>query len=103
MDKAEYQIKLDEINRLIDLQEYEDALEIVKNIEWKRVKSVKTLCMVAEIYEINGELEESMKILQIAYKRSSLGKLVLYRQVELALKMKKNEDAMYYYIRLNLH
>ncbi len=99
MDKAEYQIKLDEINRLIDLQEYEDALEIVKNIEWKRVKSVKTLCMVAEIYEINGELEESMKILQIAYKRSSLGKLVLYRQVELALKMKKNEDAMYYYNR----
>ncbi len=97
MDKTEYQIKLDEINRLVNIQEYEDALEIIDTIEWKRVKSARTLCMVAEVYEINGELEDSMKILQMAHKRSSLGKTILYRQVELALKMKKYNDAVKYY------
>ena len=97
MDKTEYRIKLDEINRLVEAQDYENALEIVDSIEWKRVKSVRTLCMVADIYEVNGELEESMRLLQLAYKRSSLGKMILYRQVELALKMGRANDAVKYY------
>ena len=63
VDKTEYRMKLDEINRLVEAQDYENALEIVDSIEWKRVKSVRTLCMVADIYEVNGELEESMRLL----------------------------------------
>ncbi|MGN1185336.1 MAG: tetratricopeptide repeat protein, partial [Oliverpabstia sp.] len=97
MDKTEYRMRLDEINRLVEAQDYEGALAVVDSIEWKRVKSVRTLCMVADIYEVNGELEESMNILKLAYKRSSVGKMILYRQVELALKMKKNDDAVNYY------
>ena len=97
VDKTEYRMKLDEINRLVEAQDYENALEIVDSIEWKRVKSVRTLCMVADIYEVNGELEESMRLLQLAYKRSSLGKMILYRQVELALKMGRSNDAVKYY------
>ncbi|MGN0322807.1 MAG: tetratricopeptide repeat protein [Oliverpabstia sp.] len=97
MDKTEYRMRLDEINRLVEAQDYEGALAVADSIEWKRVKSVRTLCMVADIYEVNGELEESMNILKLAYKRSSVGKMILYRQVELALKMKKNDDAVNYY------
>ena len=82
---------------MVEAQDYENALEIVDSIEWKRVKSVRTLCMVADIYEVNGELEESMRLLQLAYKRSSLGKMILYRQVELALKMGRANDAVKYY------
>lgn len=97
MDKTEYHLKLDEINKLVEAQDYEGALEIADSIDWRRVKSVRTLCMVAEIYEVNDELEESMKMLQLAYKRSSLGKMILYRQVELALKMGLYDDAVKYY------
>lgn len=97
MDKTEYRMRLDEITKLVDAQDYEGALELVDAIDWRRVKSVRTLCMVAEIYEINGELEESMKMLQLAYKRSSVGKMILYRQVELALKMGAYDDAVRYY------
>ena len=97
MDKTEYHMKLDEINRLVEAQDYEGALEIADTIEWKRVKSVRTLCMVADIYEVNGELEESMRMLQLAYKRSSVGKMILYRQVELSLKMGRYDDAVKYY------
>ena len=97
MDKTEYQLKLDELNHLVESQDYRGALELAESIEWRRVKSVRTLCMVADVYEVNGMLEKSMKMLQLAYKRSSIGKTVLYRQVELALKMNDNEAAVQYY------
>lgn len=97
MDKTEYHLKLEEINRLVDAQDYEGALMVADSIDWRRVKSVRTLCMVADIYEVNGELEKSMQMLQLAYKRSSIGKMILYRQVELALKMGLYDDAVKYY------
>ena len=97
MDKTEYHLKLEEINRLVDAQDYEGALTVVDSIDWRRVKSVRTLCMVADIYEVNGELEKSMQMLQLAHKRSSIGKMILYRQVELALKMGLYDDAVKYY------
>ena len=53
MDKSEYQIKLDQITTLVEKEDYEGALEIVETIDWRRVKSVRTLCMVADIYEVN--------------------------------------------------
>lgn len=97
MDKTEYHLKLEEINRFVDAQDYEGALTIADSIDWRRVKSVRTLCMVADIYEVNGELEKSMQMLQLAHKRSSIGKMILYRQVELALKMGLYDDAVKYY------
>ena len=97
VDKTEYHLKLEEINRLVDAQDYEGALTVADSIDWRRVKSVRTLCMVADIYEVNGELEKSMQMLQLAYKRSSIGKMILYRQVELALKMGLYDDAVKYY------
>ena len=96
MDKTEYHLKLEEINRLVDAQDYEGALTVADSIDWRRVKSVRTLCMVADIYEVNGELEKSMQMLQLAHKRSSIGKMILYRQ-ELALKMGLYDDAVKYY------
>lgn len=99
VDKTEYRMKLDEINGLVEAQDYEGALTIADSIDWKRVKSVRTLCMVADIYEVNGELDESMKMLQLAYKRSSVGKMILYRQVELCLKMGQYDEAVKYYNR----
>lgn len=97
MDKTEYRMKLDEINSLVDAQDYEGALQIADTIDWRRVKSIRTLCMVADIYEVNGKLESSMKMLQLAYKRSSVGKMILYRLVELCLKMGRSDDAVSYY------
>lgn len=97
MDKAEYRMRLDEISALVESEDYEGALEIVESIDWRRVKSVRTLCMVADIYEANSRLEDSMKMLQLALKRSSSGKMILYRQVELSLKMNETDAALKYY------
>ena len=97
MDKNEYQIKLDQINKLVDARDYKGALGVVETIDWRRVKSVRTLCMVADIYEANKMLRESKEILVLAYHRAPIGKMILYRLVELSLKMREFDEAVEYY------
>lgn len=97
VDRTEYRLKLDEMSQLVEEQDYEGALVIAEAIDWKRVKSVRTLCMVADIYEVNGKLKQSMEMLQLAYKRSTIGKMILYRQVELSLKMGEYDQAVKFY------
>ena len=48
MDKNEYRAKLEEINDLVDNQDYQGALKIVDTIDWRRVRSARTLCMIGE-------------------------------------------------------
>lgn len=60
MDKNEYRAKLEEIGQLVDRQDYKGALKIVDTIDWRRVRSARTLCMVGEIYEAN----KGMKIVE---------------------------------------
>lgn len=97
MDKAEYRVMLDQITRFYDAGNYIGALPIVKEIDWRRVKSVRTLCMVSEIYEANEQLEESLRILKIAYKRASISKTVLYRLADISARLGNYKDAITYY------
>ncbi|MCR2023664.1 hypothetical protein NSB04_28770, partial [Blautia pseudococcoides] len=62
VDKNEYRAKLDVINDLVDRQDYKGALEIVDTIDWRRVRSARTLCMVGEIYEANKRYEDSRRL-----------------------------------------
>ena len=97
VDREEFQIKLDEINSLVSRKEYKAALEIVNSIDWRRVKNVRTLCMVGEIYAVNKKYSESREIFLLAYHRSQVGKTILYRLVEVSLKMKDFKEAQEYY------
>lgn len=97
MDKNEYRAKLEEINDLVDRQDYKGALEIVETIDWRRVRSARTLCMVGEIYEANKRYPESRKLLLMAHHRAPIGRTVLYRLVELSIKMGNLDEADEYY------
>lgn len=97
MDKTEYRMKLDELNFLVENQNYKGALEIADSIDWRRVKSIRTLSMVADVYEVNKEYERCREILLLAYGRSMIGKSVLYRLVEISLKLGETEDANEYF------
>lgn len=97
MDKYEYNLKLDEINRLVEEENYEEAARIADTVEWKRVRNARTLCMISEIYEVNGRLEDSKEILLRAYQRSQIGRTILYRLTEVAIKMKEFDEAVEYY------
>ena len=97
MDKAEYQVKLDQLKVLVADQDYDGALDVVKGIDWRRVKNIRTLCMVADVYEANDMLEDSRRILLLALKRASIGKSILSRLVELSLMMNDTAGASEYY------
>ncbi|MCQ4640553.1 hypothetical protein NE647_08915 [Blautia coccoides] len=97
VDKNEYRAKLDVINDLVDRQDYKGALEIVDTIDWRRVRSARTLCMVGEIYEANKRYEDSRKLLILAHQRAPIGKTVIYRLVELAIKMGNFDEAIDYF------
>ncbi len=97
VDKNEYRAKLDVINDLVDRQDYKGALKIVDTIDWRRVRSARTLCMVGEIYEANKRYEDSRRLLILAHQRAPIGKTVIYRLVELAIKMGNFDEAVEYY------
>lgn len=97
MDKYEYQAKLEEINKLVDRQDYEGAAAIADTIEWKRVRSVRTLCMVSELYEAIGRAEDSKAILYRAYRRSPNSRQILYRLTEVCVLTQDFDDAVEYY------
>ena len=97
MDKYEYQAKLEEIKKLVDKEEYEEAAAIADTIEWKRVRSVRTLCLVSEIYEIVGRAEDSKNILYRAYRRSPGSRQILYRLTEACVQTQDFDDAVEYY------
>lgn len=97
LDKEEFRIKLEEINNLVEAKDYKSAMDIVDSIDWRRVKSVRTLCTVGEIYAANKRYEDSREIFLLAYHRSSVGKTILYRLIEVSIKMGDLDEALEYY------
>ena len=97
MDKREYQEKLQEINRLIAVEDYEGAARIADSIDWKRVRNVQTLVTISEVYEILERYEDSKTLLLRAYRRSPVGRTVLYRLVECCIKLRQFDQAIEYY------
>jgi len=96
VDKAEYRVMLDQMTALADAGDYAGALSIADKVDWRRVKSVRTLTLVSEIYEENGRLEDSLKILKLAYKRG-ISKNVLYRLSSTCAKLGDYKEAIAYY------
>ena len=93
LDKEEFRTKLEEINNLVEKKDYKGALDIVDSIEWRRVKSIRTLCKVGEIYAANKRYEDSKDILLLAYHKASIGKSILYRLIEVCLRMGNVHEA----------
>ena len=97
MDKREYQEKLQEINRLIAAEDFEGAAQIADSIDWKRVRNVQTLVMISEVYELLERYEDSKVLLLRAYRRSPVGRTVLYRLVECCIMLRQFDQAIEYY------
>ena len=93
LDKEEFRVKLGQINKLVEAQDYKGAMQIVDSIDWRRVKNVRTLCVVGEIYAANKRYEESKEIFLLAYHRAPIGKNILYRLIEVSLKMGQISEA----------
>lgn len=97
MDKYEYNLKLDQMKSLCAEEKYEDAADIADTINWNKVKNVNALVKAGEIYEKTQRYEDSRDVLLMAYDRSPIGRMIIYRLAEVAVKMKDFEAASDYY------
>ncbi|MBS7173721.1 MAG: hypothetical protein KH087_10165 [Blautia sp.] len=85
------------MDNLVAQKKYKEAVEVVESIDWRRVKNVHNLCVVGEIYAANKRYEESKEIFLLAYHRAPIGKNILYRLIEVSLKMQDIEEAEEFY------
>ena len=97
MDKYEYNLKLDQMKSLCAEENYTAAAELADTINWSRVKNVNALVKAGEVYEKNQRYEESRDVLLMAYDRSPIGRTIIYRLAEVAIKMKDFAAAEEYY------
>lgn len=97
MDKYEFNIKVEQIKKLIDKSDYETAMKIADTIDWRRVRNANLLSMIASVYEKNNEYQEAKEILLIAFERAPIGKRLLYKLAKLALKEGDVNEAEAYY------
>ena len=97
MDKYEFKIKVDQIKKLVNRGDYATAMKIADSIDWRRVRNASLLSMISQIYEKNEEYQEAKEILLIAIERAPVGKRLLYKLTELALKEGSVGEAETYY------
>jgi len=97
LDKYEYNLKLDQMKSLISEGKYESAAEIADSINWNKIKNVNALVKAGEVYEKVERFEDARDILLNAYDRSPIGRTIIYRLAEVAIKMKDFEGALEYY------
>ena len=97
MDKYEYRLKAEQIEKLVKKKDYKTAAKIADTIDWRRVKNLNMLYIVSEIYEQTERCGECMEILDIAYDRAPVGRMLLYRMTEVCTKMHNFEEAISLY------
>lgn len=97
MDKYEYKLKLEQIQNLFAAGDYLTAAEMADTINWKKVRSSTTLCMVGEIYEKTGKYDACREVLLQAYDHSPIGRNIVCQLAEVAIKAKHVDEAEEYY------
>ena len=97
MDKYEYNLKLDQIKALSAEEGYMSAAEIADSINWNKIKNVNTLVKIGEIYEKAERYQDARDILLMAYDRSPIGRMIIYRLAEVSIKMGDYDAATEYY------
>ncbi len=97
MDKYEYRLKAEQIETQVKKKDYQAAAKIADTVDWRRVKNLNMLYMVSEIYEKTERYGECMEILDMAYDRAPVGRMLLYRMTEVCTKMHNFEEAISLY------
>lgn len=97
MDKYEFNIKVEQIKKLVNKGDFETAMKIADTIDWRRVRNANLLAMISQVYEKNGEYSEAKEVLLLAFERAPIGKRLLYKLTELALKEGSVKEAEDYY------
>jgi len=97
MDKYEFNIKVEQIKKMVNKEDFATAMKIADTIDWRRVRNANLLSTISQVYEKNEEYQEAKEVLLLAFERAPIGKRILYKLTELALKEGSVREAEDYY------
>ena len=97
MDKYEYNLKIEQMKKMIEKKNYTVAAKIADTLDWEKIKNNSLLGTIADVYEINGEYEKARDILEIAYDRTTAGRQLAYKLTVLSAKIGQIADAKLFY------
>ena len=97
MDKYEFNIKVEQIKKMVKKEDFATAMKIADTIDWRRVRNANLLSTISQVYEKNEEYQEAKEVLLLAFERAPIGKRFLYKLTELALKEGSIREAEDYY------
>ncbi len=97
MDKYEFKLKIDEMKALVSARNYNAAAEIAETISWRKIRNLNALVLAGEVFEQVGRYDESKEILLMAYDKSPIGRNIIYRLAEIAIKTQRFDEAQEYY------
>ncbi len=97
MDKYEFKLKIDEMRALVSARNYHAAAEIAETISWRKIRNLNALVLAGEVFEQVGRYDESKEILLMAYDKSPIGRNIIYRLAEIAIKTQRFDEAQEYY------
>lgn len=97
MDKYEFNIKTEQVKKLIRKKEYRAAAKVADTMDFGKVKNNALLITIADVYEVIGEYDKARDILILAYERAQLGRQIAYRLARVSVKRKDLEEALEYY------
>ena len=86
MDKYEFNIKVEQIKKLMKKKDFITAVKIADTIDWERVRENQLLIMAADVYEIAGRYDDARDVLLLAYEKTGLGRQLAYRLCRLSVK-----------------
>lgn len=87
MDKYELKVTISEIDSLILERRFKEAAQVADTVDWRRVKNVRTLCKISDVYKINRRYHDSKRVLELAYAKSPYGRQIIFSLCELELKL----------------
>ena len=87
MDKYELKVTISEIDSLILERRFKEAAQVADTVDWRRVKNVRTLCKISDVYKINRRYHDSKRVLELAYAKSPYGRQIIFSLCELELKI----------------
>lgn len=93
MDKVEYGIKLEQIEKLKSEKQYSEAADIADTIEWRKVKKWSELMTAEEVYEKAERIKEARNICIYAYNRNLGGRSLVFKMTELSIRLEDYEEA----------
>lgn len=97
MDKYEYRVRSEEIDKLMSKEKYAEAANVADMIDWRKVKNISTLLKIADLYKKNTRNEDCRDILLLAYEKYPTNRTVVYNLCEVSIELYDVVAAIQYY------